>query len=151
ADESLDRSILFAASRWDKGEVAADGDTGAPGGDTPRPERPEGGDQAYLNPPMTKDGYEAFVDALRPAEKVAPHAFEDVRYFEGCLPIEVMAERGRDTLRHGPMKPVGLTDPRTGRWPHAVVQLRREDAGGTAWNLMGFQTRMTWPAQAVVL
>src|SRR5205823_5060118 len=83
--------------------------------------------------------------------KVAPHAFEDVRYFEGCLPIEVMAERGRDTLRHGPMKPVGLTDPRTGRWPHAVVQLRREDAGGSAWNLVGFQTRMTWPAQAVVL
>lgn len=139
ADESLDKSILFAASRWDKGEVEDEA------------KRAGGGDQAYLNAPMTRAEYEAFVDAVISAEKVAPHAFEEVRYFEGCLPIEVMAARGRETLRHGPMKPVGLTDPRTGRWPHAVVQLRREDAGATAWNLVGFQTRMTWPAQAVVL
>jgi methylenetetrahydrofolate--tRNA-(uracil-5-)-methyltransferase len=78
---------------------------------------------------------------------VEPHAFEEPRYFEGCLPIEVMAARGRESLAFGPMKPVGLTDPRTGRRPHAVVQLRREDKAGTAWNLVGFQTRLTWPEQ----
>ena len=76
-----------------------------------------------------------------------PHAFEEPRYFEGCLPIEVMAERGPEVLAYGPMKPVGLEDPRTGRRPHAVIQLRREDAAGTAWNLVGFQTRLTWPEQ----
>jgi len=87
------------------------------------------------------------VQALLDAQKVAPHDFEEARYFEGCLPIEVMAERGLEVLAHGPMKPVGLTDPRTGRWPHAVVQLRREDRAGTSWNLVGFQTRLTWPEQ----
>jgi methylenetetrahydrofolate--tRNA-(uracil-5-)-methyltransferase len=84
---------------------------------------------------------------LLAAEKVAPRAFEQVRYFEGCLPIEVMAERGLRTLAFGPMKPVGLTDPRTGRWPYAVVQLRCEDEAQTAFNLVGFQTRMTQPEQ----
>jgi methylenetetrahydrofolate--tRNA-(uracil-5-)-methyltransferase len=123
-DESVDRSEAFAASRWGKGE----------------------GDD-YLNLPLDEDGYRAFVEALLAGEKVAPHGFEEPRYFEGCLPIEVMAERGLDVLRYGPMKPVGLTDPRTGRWPHAVVQLRREDLAGTAWNLVGFQTRLTWPEQ----
>ena len=123
-DESVDRSEAFAASRWGKGE----------------------GDD-YLNLPLDEDGYRAFVAALLAGEKVAPHGFEEPRYFEGCLPIEVMAERGLDVLRYGPMKPVGLTDPRTGRWPHAVVQLRREDLAGTAWNLVGFQTRLTWPEQ----
>src|SRR5512137_1197169 len=123
-DESVDRSEAFAASRWGKGE----------------------GDD-YLNLPLDEDGYRAFVEALLAGEKVAPHGFEEPRYFEGCLPIEVMAERGLDVLRYGPMKPVGLTDPRTGRWPHAVVQLRREDRAGTAWNLVGFQTRLTWPEQ----
>jgi methylenetetrahydrofolate--tRNA-(uracil-5-)-methyltransferase len=123
-DESIDRSEAFAASRWGKGE---------------------GND--YLNLPLHEDGYRAFVEALVAGEKVAPHGFEEPRYFEGCLPIEVMAERGLDVLRYGPMKPVGLTDPRTGRWPHAVVQLRREDLAGTAWNLVGFQTRLTWPEQ----
>jgi methylenetetrahydrofolate--tRNA-(uracil-5-)-methyltransferase len=123
-DESIDRSEAFAASRWGKGE----------------------GDD-YLNLPLREDGYRAFVEALVAGEKVAPHGFEEPRYFEGCLPIEVMAERGLDVLRYGPMKPVGLTDPRTGRWPHAVVQLRREDLAGTAWNLVGFQTRLTWPEQ----
>jgi len=78
---------------------------------------------------------------------VKPHAFEEPRYFDGCLPIEVMAERGPETLAHGPMKPMGLEDPRTGRRPYAVVQLRREDVAGTAWNLVGFQTRLTWPEQ----
>jgi methylenetetrahydrofolate--tRNA-(uracil-5-)-methyltransferase len=123
-DESVDRSVAFAASRWGKGE----------------------GDD-YLNLPLDEAGYVAFVRALVEGEKVAPHGFEEPRYFDGCLPIEVMAERGLDTLRFGPMKPVGLTDPRTGRWPHAVVQLRREDVAGTAWNLVGFQTRLTWPEQ----
>jgi methylenetetrahydrofolate--tRNA-(uracil-5-)-methyltransferase len=123
-DESIDRSEAFEASRWGKGE---------------------GND--YLNLPLHEDGYRAFVEALVAGEKVAPHGFEEPRYFEGCLPIEVMAERGLDVLRYGPMKPVGLTDPRTGRWPHAVVQLRREDLAGTAWNLVGFQTRLTWPEQ----
>ncbi len=123
-DESVDRSVAFAASRWGKGE----------------------GDD-YLNLPMDEAAYRAFVEALLAAEKVVPHGFEEPRYFEGCLPIEVMAERGLDTLRHGPMKPVGLDDPRTGRWPHAVIQLRREDRAGTAWNLVGFQTRLTWPEQ----
>jgi methylenetetrahydrofolate--tRNA-(uracil-5-)-methyltransferase len=134
--DSLDLGKLFAASRWDKG---AEGD-----------EPQEGGDKAYLNAPMNRDEYGAFLDALLAAEKVEARAFEDVRYFEGCLPIEVMAERGRDTLRHGPMKPVGLTDPRTGRWPYAVVQLRQEDEAATAYNLVGFQTRMTFGAQARV-
>lgn len=124
AADSIDRSVAFQASRWGKGDGAD-----------------------YLNLPLSKDEYLAFVEALRAGQKVTPHAFEEPRYFEGCLPIEVMAERGDEVLSHGPMKPVGLTDPRTGRWPWAVVQLRREDVGGTAWNLVGFQTRLTWPEQ----
>jgi len=87
------------------------------------------------------------VQALLEAEKVTAREFENVRYFEGCLPIEVMAARGHKTLSFGCMKPVGLTDPRTGRWPKAVVQLRQEDEAGTAFNMVGFQTRMTWPEQ----
>jgi methylenetetrahydrofolate--tRNA-(uracil-5-)-methyltransferase len=101
----------------------------------------------YLNLPLDEAGYRGFVREVLAAEKVAPHAFEEPRYFEGCLPIEVMAERGEETLAHGPMKPVGLVDPRTGRRPYAVVQLRQEDVGGTAYNLVGFQTRLTWPEQ----
>jgi methylenetetrahydrofolate--tRNA-(uracil-5-)-methyltransferase len=122
--ESIDRSIAFAQSRYGKG----------------------GGDD-YLNLPLARDEYERFVDELLRGEKVVAHAFEEPRYFEGCLPIEVMAARGRDVLAYGPMKPVGLSDPRTGARPHAVVQLRREDKAGTAWNLVGFQTRLTWPEQ----
>jgi methylenetetrahydrofolate--tRNA-(uracil-5-)-methyltransferase len=122
--ESVDREIAFAQSRYGKGE----------------------GDD-YLNLPLSKEEYERFVEELLKGQKVEPHSFEEPRYFEGCLPIEVMAERGRDVLAFGPMKPVGLTDPRTGRRPHAVVQLRREDKAGTAWNLVGFQTRLTWPEQ----
>jgi len=124
SDETVDRRVAFASSRYGKGS----------------------GDD-YLNLPLDESEYRAFVDALLVAEKVEPHAFEEPRYFEGCLPIEVMAERGLDVLRYGPMKPVGLVDPRTGRRPHAVVQLRREDRAGTAWNLVGFQTRLTWPEQ----
>ncbi len=125
---SIDESKTFRASRNDKG-----------------------GDDAYLNCPLTRSEYEAFVAALLAAEKVPPRAFEEPRYFEGCLPIEVMAERGERTLAFGPMRPVGLTDPRTGRWPYAVVQLRPEDVERTAYNLVGFQTRMMWPEQKRVL
>ncbi|HTU57105.1 MAG TPA: methylenetetrahydrofolate--tRNA-(uracil(54)-C(5))-methyltransferase (FADH(2)-oxidizing) TrmFO [Polyangiales bacterium] len=124
AADSIDWDRVFRASRYDKG-----------------------GDDAYVNCPFTREEYEAFVAALLAAEKVVPRAFEEVRYFEGCLPIEVMAERGLRTLAFGPMKPVGLTDPRTGRWPKAVVQLRCEDAAQTAFNMVGFQTRMTQPEQ----
>ncbi|MFO0713704.1 MAG: methylenetetrahydrofolate--tRNA-(uracil(54)-C(5))-methyltransferase (FADH(2)-oxidizing) TrmFO [Sandaracinus sp.] len=121
---SIDESKVFRASRYDKGQ-----------------------DDAYVNCPLDKAQYTAFVEALRGAEKVAPREFEKVRYFEGCLPVEVMAERGERTLAFGPMKPVGLTDPRTGRWPYAVVQLRPEDEDRTAFNMVGFQTRMKWPEQ----
>jgi methylenetetrahydrofolate--tRNA-(uracil-5-)-methyltransferase len=130
--ESIDMDKVFRASRWGKGEDEAD-------------------QQAYLNCPMTEAEYKAFVEAVRAARKVEPKAFEEVRYFEGCLPIEVMAERGEQTLAFGPMKPVGLTDPKTGRWPHAVVQLRQEDEAGTAYNLVGFQTRMAWGEQDRIL
>jgi len=122
--ESVDLSVAFAQSRYGKG----------------------GGDD-YLNLPLNSFEYQRFVEELLRGEKVKPHEFEEARYFEGCLPIEVMAERGQDVLAYGPMKPVGLLDPRTGARPHAVVQLRREDAAGTAWNLVGFQTRLTWPEQ----
>jgi methylenetetrahydrofolate--tRNA-(uracil-5-)-methyltransferase len=124
AAESIDMAVAYARSRYGKGS----------------------GDD-YLNLPFDEAQYRAFVAALLSAEKVVPHAFEEPRYFEGCLPIEVMAERGADVLAYGPMKPVGLEDPRTGRRPFAVVQLRREDVAGTAFNLVGFQTRLTWPEQ----
>ena len=96
----------------------------------------------YLNCPLTETEYDAFIGALRLADVYDGHNWEEIPYFEGCLPIEVMAGRGHDTLRYGPMKPVGLRDPRTGRRPHAVVQLRREDRAGQMWNLVGFQTRL---------
>ena len=126
--ESVDWSVAFKASRYGKG-----------------------GDDAYGNCPMDEARYDAFLEAVLAAEKVAPKDFEEPRYFEGCLPLEVMAERGRLTLAYGPLKPVGLTDPRTGERPFAVVQLRQEDAAGTAFNLVGFQSRMKWPEQKRVL
>jgi methylenetetrahydrofolate--tRNA-(uracil-5-)-methyltransferase len=111
----------------------------------------KGGGEDYLNAPLTRLEYERFVMALLAAEKVALRDLErDIPYFEGCLPIEVMAERGIDTLRFGPMKPVGLPEPRSGRVPHAVVQLRRDDLAAEHWNLVGFQTRMTFAAQQEV-
>jgi len=122
--ESIDMSTVFAASRYGKG----DGDD-------------------YLNCPFSPDEYEAFVDALLAAEKVPARDFEKVVHFEGCMPVEEMAARGRETLRYGPMKPVGLVDPRTGREPHAVVQLRKENLEATMYNLVGFQTKLTWPEQ----
>jgi methylenetetrahydrofolate--tRNA-(uracil-5-)-methyltransferase len=107
-----------------------------------RASRYDKGDADYLNCPMTREEYEAFLDALLSADVHAGHDWEAIPYFEGCLPIEVMATRGRETLRHGPMRPVGLPDPRTGRIPWAVVQLRMEDRAGRMWNLVGFQTRL---------
>ncbi len=101
----------------------------------------------YLNCPLSHEEYRLFLEALLAGEKVAPRPFEDVRHFEGCLPIEILAERGKETLAHGPMKPVGLVNPHTGKMPYAVVQLRRENSGGTLFNLVGFQTKLTWPAQ----
>lgn len=124
AADSIDMNIAFRQSRYGKG----------------------GGDD-YLNLPMTKEEYYRFIAEVKAGQKVVPHAFEEPRYFEGCLPIEVMAERGDETLAYGPMKPVGLKDPRTGQEPYAVVQLRMEDRAGTAWNMVGFQTRLTWGEQ----
>jgi methylenetetrahydrofolate--tRNA-(uracil-5-)-methyltransferase len=126
--DSIAWDDVFLASRWEKGETEAD-------------------KTAYVNCPLNEEQYKAFVAEVCAARKVEPKSFEDVRYFEGCLPIEVMAERGEMTLAFGPMKPVGLTDPRTGRWPFAVIQLRKEDEAGTAYNMVGFQSRMAWPEQ----
>ena len=124
--ESLDRTIIYQASRYDDGP----------------------GD--YLNCPMDKGEYLFFTKALAAADKVPLKSFEKQKYFEGCMPIEVMLERGIDTLRYGPMKPVGLPDPRTGRDPYAVVQLRMEDREGSHYNMVGFQTKLTYPSQRQV-
>jgi methylenetetrahydrofolate--tRNA-(uracil-5-)-methyltransferase len=136
--DSIDWDRVFKQSRYGKGVEAGAGPDDAKG------------DEAYVNCPFDEGQYRAFVAALTGAEKVEPRAFEEVRYFEGCLPVEVMASRGEMTLAFGPMKPVGLVDPRTGQRPFAVVQLRPEDAAATAYNLVGFQTRMTWPEQGRV-
>jgi methylenetetrahydrofolate--tRNA-(uracil-5-)-methyltransferase len=105
------------------------------------------GEAAYLNCPMTKEQYYAFVDDLATAELSPIKDFEEDLYFEGCLPVETIARRGKDTLRFGPMKPVGLPDPRTGEIPYAVVQLRQDDAEGRLYNIVGFQTRLKWGEQ----
>ncbi len=105
------------------------------------------GEGSYVNCPLTKEEYERFVEELLKAEKVPLHAFEDPKYFEGCLPIEVMAERGKETLRYGPMKPTGLIDPRTGKEPYAVVQLRPENKEKTLYNIVGFQTKLKYQEQ----
>ena len=133
ADESIDRAIAFRAARWNKETMAEAG--------------PEG---AYLNCPMNREEYDAFIAALVAADLYVSHDFEEIPYFEGCMPIEEMAKRGPETLRHGPMRPVGLQDPRTGRRPWAVLQLRQEDRAGRMWNLVGCQTRMRYPEQASV-
>jgi methylenetetrahydrofolate--tRNA-(uracil-5-)-methyltransferase len=121
--ESLDRDIIFQASRYEEGP----------------------GD--YLNCPMDKEQYENFITELAQAQKVPLKSFEKQKYFEGCLPIEIMLERGPETLRFGPMKPVGLIDPRTGQKAHAVVQLRKENNEGTLYNMVGFQTKLTYGEQ----
>ncbi len=130
--ESIDESLTFRASRYDKETM------------------PSAEDGAYINCPMSREEYDAFIDALVAADVFVVHEFDKVPYFEGCMPIEEMARRGRDTLRFGPMKPVGLRDPRSDKRPHAVVQLRREDRDGHMWNLVGFQTRLRYPEQARV-
>lgn len=123
--DSIDMNICWMASRWDKGDT-----------------------KDYINCPMTKEQYLAFHQGLMDGEKTEFREWEkDTPYFEGCMPIEVMAERGVDTLRFGPMKPVGLDDPKTGRWPHAVVQLRQDNALGTLWNMVGFQTKLKYAEQ----
>ncbi len=121
--DSINMDIVFRASRYEKG----------------------GAD--YLNCPMDQSSYTNFYQALRHAEKVQPKEFENIPYFEGCIPIEVMAERGPQTMAFGPLKPVGLEDPRTGQRPYAVVQLRAENIHGTCYNMVGFQTKLTYPEQ----
>jgi methylenetetrahydrofolate--tRNA-(uracil-5-)-methyltransferase len=132
--DSIDEALVFRASRY--GKETMDG-------------ADEGG--AYINCPMSREQYENFLDALTAADQFHGHEFDEVPYFEGCMPVEVMAKRGRDTLRFGPLKPVGLRDPRTGRDAYAVVQLRQEDRAGRMWNLVGFQTRLRIPEQQRVL
>jgi methylenetetrahydrofolate--tRNA-(uracil-5-)-methyltransferase len=124
AADSIDESQMYRKSRYDKG----DGDD-------------------YLNIPLDRERYAQLVTDLRTLERHQAKAFEATRFFEGCLPIEAMADRGEEALRFGPLKPVGLRDPRTGRTPFAVVQLRKENVAATAYNLVGFQTRLSWPAQ----
>ena len=141
--ETIDRGKVFRQSRWDRslGPLQA--------------ERPvcgvDDGDGDYLNCPFTREEYERFYDALVHAESATVHDFDKERFFEGCLPIEVMAHRGVDTLRFGPMKPVGLIDPRTGREPYAAVQLRQDNLAGDHYSLVGFQTQLKWGDQARVL
>lgn len=121
---SIDRSVVFAASRYGKGE----------------------GDD-YLNCPMAKEDYDTFIEGLLSGEKAPLHDVDKTPFFEGCLPIEEMARRGHDTPRFGPLKPVGLDDPRTGRWPHAVVQLRQDNLAAEHYSMVGFQTQLRWPEQ----
>jgi len=171
--DTIDRSKVFRASRWNR-SLGCDGargiqprDSGSPD-DTGSPERPalrlrriaepparacgvDGGEGDYLNCPFTREEYDRFHDALVAAESATVHDFDKERFFEGCLPIEVMAHRGRDTLRFGPMKPVGLVDPRTGREPYAAVQLRQDNLAGDHFSLVGFQTQIKWGDQARVL
>ncbi|MBW7460901.1 FADH(2)-oxidizing methylenetetrahydrofolate--tRNA-(uracil(54)-C(5))-methyltransferase TrmFO, partial [Paenibacillus sepulcri] len=125
--DSIDMSKVYLASRYDKGEAA------------------------YLNCPMSEEEFEAFYEALVTAEKAEVKEFEKEQYFEGCMPVEVIASRGKQTLLFGPMKPVGLVNPHTGKLPHAVVQLRQDNAAGTLYNLVGFQTHLKWGEQKRVL
>jgi methylenetetrahydrofolate--tRNA-(uracil-5-)-methyltransferase len=170
--ETIDRTKVFRASRWDRhtsdrfgpaapaqaqagdanaaasGEAAAvehEAAVGAPACGV------DDGQGDYLNCPMNAEEYARFYDALIHAESATVKDFEKEKFFEGCLPIEVMAHRGRDTLRFGPMKPVGLTDPRTGRYPYAAVQLRQDNLAGEHYSLVGFQTQLKWGEQARVL
>lgn len=134
AADSIDRTIAFRQSRYERaGNDQAEGD--------------------YLNCPFTKEEYDTFIQALVTAERIELRDFEreDARFFEGCLPIEVLAKRGHQALAFGPMKPIGLHDPRTGKGPHAVVQLRQDNLAGTLYNIVGFQTNLKWPEQQRVL
>ena len=156
--ETIDRSKVFRQSRWDRSLVrgAEGGERGAParGAEDAVPAPACGVDDGqgdYLNCPMTRDEYARFYDALVHAESATVHDFDKEKFFEGCLPIEVMAHRGVDTLRFGPMKPVGLIDPRTHRPPYAVVQLRQDNLAADHFSLVGFQTQIKWGEQARVL
>jgi methylenetetrahydrofolate--tRNA-(uracil-5-)-methyltransferase len=179
--ESIDRSKVFRASRWGRSlrTVRLKPDTTSEDGFAldragtnvhhaagerppahsrsvpPQPDQPacgvDDGQGDYLNCPFTRDEYDRFYTALVSAESATVHDFDKERFFEGCLPIEVMAHRGRDTLRFGPMKPVGLVDPRTGREPYAAVQLRQDNLAGDHFSLVGFQTQIKWGEQARVL
>jgi methylenetetrahydrofolate--tRNA-(uracil-5-)-methyltransferase len=150
--DTIDRTRVFRASRWDRSlgpagqmpQVTTNSAAGPACG-------LDDGQGDYLNCPMTRDEYEAFHDALVHAESATVHDFDTATFFEGCLPIEVMAHRGPDTLRFGPMKPVGLVDPRTGRQAYAVVQLRQDTLAGDHFSLVGFQTQLKWGEQARVL
>jgi methylenetetrahydrofolate--tRNA-(uracil-5-)-methyltransferase len=147
--ESIDMNKVFRASRWGRSLRGAGGAGSAEGAGVACGVDDGQGD--YLNCPLTRDEYEAFYQALTTAESATVHDFDKEKFFEGCLPIEVMAHRGHDTLRFGPMKPVGLVDPRTGRAPFAVVQLRQDNLAGDHFSLVGFQTQIKWGEQARVL
>jgi methylenetetrahydrofolate--tRNA-(uracil-5-)-methyltransferase len=138
--ESIDRGRVFRQSRWDRSFRGPGASCGT-----------DDGEGDYLNCPLTKEEYTRFHEALTGAESATVHDFDKERFFEGCLPIEVMAHRGVDTLRFGPMKPVGLVDPRTGREPYAAVQLRQDTLAGDHFSLVGFQTQIKWGEQARVL
>jgi len=166
--ETIDHSKVFRASRWGRSLRRADPEAGAKDpqprttdvgrGFSPADTAEAGpacgvddGEGDYLNCPLTREEYAAFYAALTTAESATVHDFEKEIFFEGCLPIEVMAHRGTDTLRFGPMKPVGLVDPRSGRTPYAVVQLRQDNIAGDHYSLVGFQTQLKWGEQARVL
>ena len=141
--ETIDMDIVFRASRWGRsfrGESSVPPACGV-----------DDGEGDYLNCPLTESEYHAFYDAVVHAESATVHDFDKEKFFEGCLPIEVMAHRGRDTMRFGPMKPVGLVDPRTGRTPYAAVQLRQDTLAGDHFSLVGFQTQLKWGEQERVL
>jgi methylenetetrahydrofolate--tRNA-(uracil-5-)-methyltransferase len=149
--DTIDRTKIFRQSRWDRSlrrPAAADAATGRPTAATCGVDDGQGD---YLNCPLTRDEYARFYAALVHAESATVHDFDNAKFFEGCLPIEVMAHRGVDTLRFGPMKPVGLIDPRTSREPYAAVQLRQDNLAGDHYSLVGFQTQIKWGEQARVL
>jgi methylenetetrahydrofolate--tRNA-(uracil-5-)-methyltransferase len=149
--DSIGRDRVFRQSRWDR-SIRGRGAAPAAAAAVPGPGcGVDDGQGDYLNCPFTREEYERFYDALIHAESATVHDFDKERFFEGCLPIEVMAHRGVDTLRFGPMKPVGLVDPRTGREPYAVVQLRQDNLAGDHFSLVGFQTQIKWGEQARVL
>jgi methylenetetrahydrofolate--tRNA-(uracil-5-)-methyltransferase len=170
--DSIDASKVFRASRWGRslsGQAAGGGQQAAVGSrqaagegepstdptTVPEPEVPDRDSRTsegdYLNCPLTKEEYARFYEAVITAESATVHDFDREKFFEGCLPIEVMAHRGTDTLRYGPMKPVGLVDPRTGRQPYAVVQLRQDTLAGDHYSMVGFQTQLKWGEQVRVL
>jgi methylenetetrahydrofolate--tRNA-(uracil-5-)-methyltransferase len=157
--ESIDRGKVFRQSRWDRDtaglKARATSDSRSAGLQAGPADGPacgvDDGQGDYLNCPMTREEYERFYDAVVHAESATVHDFDKEKFFEGCLPVEVMAHRGVDTLRFGPMKPVGLVDPRTGRQPYAVVQLRQDNIAGDHFSLVGFQTQLKWGEQERVL